>query len=68
MKLLSLAHSCEPEVFVDKDGKEKSFYNGPSPDEVELVQFANKMDFKCIESSVEHIKLTLKEDTKVVEK
>ena len=68
MKLLSLAHSCEPEVFVDKDGKEKRFYNGPSPDEVELVQFANKMDFKCLESSVEHIKLSLKENGKIHEK
>lgn len=37
MKVLSLAHMCVPEFF--NDGKEK-FYNGPSPDEVALVEFA----------------------------
>jgi len=37
MKVLSLAHMCVPEFY--NDGKEK-FYNGPSPDEVALVEFA----------------------------
>ena len=58
MQLLSLAHNCEPEIFVDKNGIENRFYNGPSPDEVELVKFASTMDFKCLESTPDYIKLS----------
>jgi phospholipid-transporting ATPase len=36
MKLLSLAHMCDVEVLRG----EELFYNGPSPDEVALVEFA----------------------------
>ena len=42
MKVLSVAHMCVPENFIDKSGKKQKFYNGPSPDEVALVEFASK--------------------------
>lgn len=41
MKILSLAHMCEVEKFTDKSGIASKFYNGPSPDEVALVEFAS---------------------------
>ena len=49
MKVLALAHGCVPESFV-KDGKKEKFFNGPSPDEVALVQFAMTQGFDCIEA------------------
>jgi len=36
MKILSLAHMCD----VENLSEGKLFYNGPSPDEVALVEFA----------------------------
>lgn len=42
MKVLSIAHSCVAERF---DGK--IFYNGISPDEVALVEYAASMGFEC---------------------
>jgi phospholipid-transporting ATPase len=36
MKILGLAHMCDVEVM----RSEELFYNGPSPDEVALVEFA----------------------------
>ena len=48
MKILALAHSCEVETYFDKDGKLNKFYNGPSPDEVALVEFAYKMSYDCL--------------------
>jgi magnesium-transporting ATPase (P-type) len=53
MKILGLAHMCVAENFTDKDGKQSKFYNGPSPDEVALVDFACSMNFDCI-SSTDH--------------
>lgn len=50
MKVLSLAHSCVAEYF-----QGKIFYNGISPDEVALVEFAASMGFEC----------TLSNDTEV---
>ena len=41
MKILSLSHMCVAESFTDKHGNRKKFYNGPSPDEVALVEFAS---------------------------
>lgn len=32
---------CVAENFIDKFGKNQKFYNGPSPDEVALVEFAS---------------------------
>ena len=49
MKVLALAHGCVPESFM-KDGKKSKFFNGPSPDEVALVQFAMTQGYDCIES------------------
>ena len=57
MKILSLAHSCETEFFTDKDGKKQKFYNGPSPDEVALVEFASSMDFDCFKSTEDLINM-----------
>ena len=51
MKILGLAHMCIAETFTDKDGKQSKFYNGPSPDEVALVEFASTMHFDCIQST-----------------
>lgn len=42
MKILGLAHMCVSEKFTNKDGVVEKFYNGPSPDEVALVEFASK--------------------------
>jgi hypothetical protein len=40
MKVLSLAHECVPESITKSDGTKFTFYQGPSPDEVTLVDFA----------------------------
>lgn len=68
MKILSLAHNCETEMFIDKDGKQNKFYNGPSPDEVALVQFASSMNFDCIESNEICILMKSMHDGSFVEK
>ena len=59
MKILSLAHQCTPEHFLDKEGNNCKFYNGPSPDEVALVDFACHLKFECMSSSDEVIKLKM---------
>jgi hypothetical protein len=41
MKVLSLAHMCVVENFMTKEGTKQKFYNGPSPDEVALVEYAS---------------------------
>lgn len=55
MKILSLAHSCEVESYFDKEGKLNKFYNGPSPDEIALVEFASKMSYDCMQTTEEMI-------------
>jgi magnesium-transporting ATPase (P-type) len=60
MKILSLAHMCVAESFTDKNGNTNKFYNGPSPDEVALVEFASNMDFDCISSTDKEIKMKSK--------
>jgi magnesium-transporting ATPase (P-type) len=42
MKVLAIAHECVIEGTGDK-----KFYQGPSPDEIELVEFAKKMGFEA---------------------
>ncbi len=64
MKVLSLAHMCETEVFSDKNGNVTKFYNGPSPDEVALVDYACQMKFECIDSTDELIKMQMSIDHK----
>lgn len=61
MKVLSLAHMCVAETFTGKDGRKEKFYNGPSPDEVALVEYACSMDFDCIDSLDEKIIMTTKD-------
>jgi phospholipid-transporting ATPase len=53
MKLLSLAHMCDVEVLKG----EELFYNGPSPDEVALVEFAASQNFKCTYNSDDMLKM-----------
>lgn len=48
---------CVTEVFSDKLGNVTKFYNGPSPDEVALVDYACQMRFECIESTDELIRM-----------
>jgi hypothetical protein len=55
-----LAHMCVAESFTDKNGNTNKFYNGPSPDEVALVEFASNMDFDCISSTDKEIKMKSK--------
>lgn len=40
IKVLALAHECVPEFVTKDDGEKIVFYQGPSPDEVTLVDFA----------------------------
>ena len=57
MKILSLAHMCVAETFTDKKGKTQKFYNGPSPDEVALVEFASSMNFDFTSSTDNEVKM-----------
>jgi len=57
MKILGLAHMCAVEEFKNKDGVKELFYNGPSPDEVALVEYAAAMGFKCTKSEKESIQM-----------
>ena len=55
MKVLCLAHGCVAETATVKN-KMKRFYNGPSPDEVALVEYAQSMKFECTLSNNEVVK------------
>lgn len=55
MKILGLAHMCAVEEFKNKEGVKELFYNGPSPDEVALVEYAAAMGFKCTKSEKDTI-------------
>ena len=46
MKLLSTAHECMPEI-ANNNGTKEIFYQGPSPDEITLVDFARQQGFEC---------------------
>jgi len=60
MKVLSLAHDCVAETFGSAaTGGPQKFYNGPSPDEVALVEFASKMKFDCISNETEAVKMRM---------
>ena len=60
MKIIGLAHSCDVEKFTDKDGNQNKFFNGPSPDEVALVEYASSMKFDCTDSTDYLVKLIAK--------
>ena len=51
---------CVAETFTDKQGKSKKFYNGPSPDEVALVEFASNMRFDCTMSTDHEVRMKSK--------
>jgi magnesium-transporting ATPase (P-type) len=55
MKILGLAHMCAVEEFTNENGEKERFYNGESPDEVALVEFAAHMDFSCLSSKEDKI-------------
>ncbi|TNV86611.1 hypothetical protein FGO68_gene4748 [Halteria grandinella] len=46
LKLLSAAHQCMPETKKAAGGGTEIFYQGPSPDEVTLVEFAQQHGFE----------------------
>lgn len=50
IKLLSICHDCEAETAV-VDGKKIRFYQGESPDEVTLVDFAKTQGFEFLEAN-----------------
>ena len=56
-KVLSLAHECVPETVKKADGSQYTFYQGPSPDEVTLVDFAKYQGFDFKETSDVKIKI-----------
>lgn len=56
-KVLSLAHECVPETVTKADGTKMTFYQGPSPDEVTLVDFAKLQGFDFKETS--DVKITI---------
>lgn len=49
--MLCLAHECVPETVTKDDGTKITFYQGPSPDEVTLVDFAKNQGFDFRETS-----------------
>lgn len=51
---------CVAETFTDKQGKSKKFYNGTSPDEVALVEFASNMRFYCTSSNDHEVRMKSK--------
>ena len=61
MKVLSLAHMCQVESFTDKGNNTRTFFNGPSPDEVALVEFAASMHYDCTKISDDELTLYVSE-------
>jgi len=62
MKLLAIWHECVPE-FKIVDEEHQLFYQGPSPDETTLVDFAQKQGFEFIETSETHVKIHYFQDS-----
>ncbi len=59
MKVLSLAHECVPETIKKEDGSKVTFYQGPSPDEVTLVDFAKNQGFHFTQTSDTEAKVNI---------
>lgn len=57
-RLLALCHECVPEA-IEIDGEKSLFYQGPSPDETTLVDFAQKHGFEFSETSDTFARLKL---------
>lgn len=53
---------CVPESFKDKNDEIHKFFNGPSPDEVALVDFASSMGYDCLQSTDDAISLNYNPD------
>jgi hypothetical protein len=47
------------EYYTDSEGTRCKFYNGPSPDEVALVEYAASMEFDCLKSNDDVIQAKL---------
>ena len=61
MKVLCLAHGCVSETFKGPNGQPTRFYNGPSPDEVALVEFAASMEYECTFTGDNEVKAIIPE-------
>jgi magnesium-transporting ATPase (P-type) len=59
MKLLALTHECVIEEGATSDG---TFYQGPSPDEIELVKFAKEAGFRFSKVSKSFIEIEVKRE------
>ena len=59
MKLLALTHECVIEEGATSDG---TFYQGPSPDEIELVKFAKEAGFKFTKVSKSDLEIEVRRD------
>ena len=57
LKVLALAHECVPETVTKSDGTKHTFFQGPSPDEVTLVDFAKQQGLDFKETSDTQIKM-----------
>lgn len=62
-KILSVAHMCD----VENKNDGTAFYNGPSPDEVALVEFAQSQKYECIKASENQMTLKRQADITHVE-
>lgn len=65
LKLLSICHDCEAEE-ASVDGKYIKFYQGASPDEITLVDFARDQGFEFMESNDNFITTKLLEHSGMV--
>ena len=63
LQLLATAHECMPEKVTIK-GQDKFFYQGPSPDEVALVEFAAEQGYKLTGTSDTSVTLDIMEHLK----
>ena len=67
IKLLSICHECMPEI-VEVEGETLLFYQGPSPDESTLVDFAQKQGYEFCEVSEATCSVRYSEESGVTEK
>jgi magnesium-transporting ATPase (P-type) len=64
LKCLAVAHECLPEEKVDKKDKTKTkkkfYYQGPSPDEIALVEMAQSHGYEYIYGSEQSRKIRIR--------
>lgn len=51
LKLLAVTHEVKPTEKIMKDGTRETVFNGPSPDEITLVDFARQNGFQIYSTS-----------------